>query len=65
MPKSRHRKDQKKKAAIRTKEIAARRYQVQKLVKELENEFAKLDAHTEPATESFYQPPLLTLTQTK
>ena len=65
MPKSRHRKDQKKKAAVRTKEIAARRYQVQKLVKELEDEFTKLQDHTEPASPSFYQPPLLTLTQTK
>jgi hypothetical protein len=65
MGKSRHRKDQKKKSAIRSKEIAAKRYQVQKLVKELEDEFTKLQAHTEPATESFYQPPLLTLTPTK
>lgn len=65
MGKSKHRPQQKKKAAARTKEIAARRYQVQKLVKELEDEFTKLQAHTEPATESFYLPPLLTLTPTK
>ena len=65
MGKSRHRPGQKKKAAARTQQMIAKRKQVTKLVAELEEEFAKLHAHTEPATESFYQPPLLSLTPTK
>jgi len=65
MGKSRHRPQQKKKAAARTQQMIAKRKQVAKLVAELEEEFTKLNAHTEPAIESFYQPPLLSLTPTK
>ena len=65
MPKSRHRKNQKKKAAIRTKQMQEKRKYVQKLVAELETEFAKLQAPEASVAESFYQPPLLTLTPTK
>ena len=65
MGKSRHRPQQKKKAAARTQQMVAKRNQVTKLVSELEAEFAKLQPPTELAAEPFYQPPLLTLTPTK
>jgi hypothetical protein len=65
MGKSRHRPQQKKKAAARTQQMVAKRNLVTKLVSELEEEFAKLQAPTESVAESFYQPPLLTLTPTK
>ena len=65
MPKSRHRKDHKKKSAARTKQMQEKRKYVNKLVAELETEFAKLQAPQESVAESFYQPPLLTLTPTK
>jgi hypothetical protein len=65
MGKSRHRPQQKKKAAARTQQMVAKRNQVTKLVSELEAEFAKLQAPQASAAEPFYQPPLLTLTPTK
>lgn len=65
MGNSRHRKDQKKKSAARTKQILEKRKYVNKLVQELEAEFTKLQAPQESVAESFYQPPLLTLTPTK
>lgn len=65
MGKSRHRPGQKKKAAARTQQMVAKRRHVEKLVAELEEEFAKLQAPQSSATESFYQPPLLSLTPTK
>jgi hypothetical protein len=65
MGKSRHRPQQKKKAAARTQQMIAKRKQVAKLVAELEEEFTKLQAPQGSAIESFYQPPLLSLTPTK
>jgi hypothetical protein len=65
MGKSRHRPQQKKKAAARTQQMIAKRKQVAKLVAELEDEFAKLQAPQSSLAESFYQPPLLSLTPTK
>jgi hypothetical protein len=65
MAKSKNRKDQKKRSAARTKLIMEKRKHVQKLVAELETEFAKLQAPEVSVAEPFYQPPLLTLTPTK
>lgn len=63
MGKSKHRPGQKKKAAARKQQMVAKRNQVTKLVSELEAEFAKLQAPQVSVAESFYQPPLLTLTK--
>lgn len=68
MPKSRHRKAQKKKAAVRTKQMQEKRKYVQKLVSELEAEFAKLAANPPQERQQIVPaspPPLLTLTPTK
>jgi hypothetical protein len=43
MPKSRHRKDHKKKSAARTKQMQEKRKYVNKLVADLEAEFAKVN----------------------